>query len=510
MARDMPERVGPKRDGLAAAFERTSTTLPKGMTALKNGWLKLGLPLKLLLLSALFVMVAEILIFLPSIANYRIGWLNDRLTAAYVAALAADAAPGGSVPPQLRNELVRTALVRTVAFRRDGKRQLVLPPVIELTVDDHYDLRPNAEAGPREWLGTRLAEIGDALAVFAAPDERTIRVVGPLGPRYDDIIEIVLPEAPLKKAMVRHGLNIMWLSIIISLITAAFVYLALSNLLVKPLVRITRNMLHFSQDPEDASRIITPSGRHDEVGLAERELAQMQTQLSQLLLQKNRLAQLGLAVSKINHDLRNMLANAQLISDRLSALRDPSVQMFAPKLIASLDRAINFCNDTLQFGRAEEAAPRRDLMLLKPLVEEVGDALGLPRDDVILWRVTMDDTLRIDADREHLFRVLSNLVRNAVHAIESQDSGKPGEIHIKAWREGRRVRVEVRDSGPGVTPQAGANLFRPFQGSTKKGGSGLGLAIAAELVAAHGGKLDLIESEGGAAFLLNVPDRGTR
>ena len=139
-------------------------------------------------------------------------------------------------------------------------------------------------------------------------------------------------------------------------------------------------MLRFSADPEDQSRIMTPSGRLDEIGVAERELAQMQQELSGLLAQKNRLAQLGLAVSKINHDLRNMLANAQLISDRLVDIPDPTVQRFVPKLIASLDRAISFCNSSLQFGRASEAAPRRDLFRLKPLVEEVADSQGLPRE----------------------------------------------------------------------------------------------------------------------------------
>ncbi len=135
--------------------------------------------------------------------------------------------------------------------------------------------------------------------------------------------------------MVRYGLNIVYLSIMISLITAALVYFAISALLVRPMMRISRNMLHFGEHPEDPSRIITPSGRFDEIGTAERELETMQRQLTQALNQKNRLAQLGLAVSKISHDLRNMLSNAQLISDRLTAIPDPTVQQFAPKLIAS-------------------------------------------------------------------------------------------------------------------------------------------------------------------------------
>lgn len=478
--------------------------------AIKRGWLRIGLPAKLLLLTAVFVMLAEILIFLPSIANYRISWLNDRLTAANVAALAAEAVPGRTVPPALRNELVRTALVRAVAIRRSGARRLVLPPVTEIEIDEHFDLRqpPNLTLG--EDLSLRLSQIHDAIAVFFAPEERLIRIVGLLGPRQDDIIEVVLPEEPLKRAMVRYGMNIVYLSIIISLLTAALVYFAISALLVRPMMRISRNMLHFAENPEDASRIITPSGRADEIGTAERELAHMQRQLTQALIQKNRLAQLGLAVSKISHDLRNMLANAQLISDRLTAIPDPTVQQFAPKLIASLDRAINFCNSSLRFGRAEEAEPRRELMRLKPLLDEVAEGLGLPREGKIAWKTDLDDQLLIDADHEHLFRVLSNLVRNAMQALESQVDNDRGEIQIKAWRDGRKVYLQVSDNGPGIPPHARETLFQAFQASRRKDGSGLGLAIASELVGVHGGKLTLLDTGIGTTFLIELPDRAVR
>jgi signal transduction histidine kinase len=473
----------------------------------RSRWLGLGLSVKLLVLTAVFVMLAEILIFLPSIASYRISWLNDRLTAANVAALAAEAVPGRTVPPALRNELLRTALVRAVALRRSGARRLILPPVSEISIDAHYDMRERPDLTLSEQLSLKISQIGDAIAVFFAPEDKTIRVVGMVGPRFDDVIEIVLPEEPLRRAMVRYSLNIVWLSILISLLTAALVYFAISALLVRPMMRLSRNMQRFSEDPEDAGRIIVPSGRADEIGTAERELSHMQRELAQLLNQKNRLAQLGLAVSKISHDLRNMLSNAQLISDRLTAIPDPTVQQFAPKLIASLDRAINFCTDSLKFGRAEEAEPRRELMRLKPLVEEVGDGLGLPREGKVGWIVDMDDQLLVDADHEHLFRILSNLVRNAVQAIEQQGEGAAGEIRVKSWRDGRRVFIEVSDNGPGVPEKARADLFRPFQRSTRKGGTGLGLAIAAELAAVHGGRLELLDRDKGATFLIELPDR---
>jgi signal transduction histidine kinase len=500
--------------GVTKIFETIGSGLGSVFKAVKSAFAglrdrlsRLGLSGKLLLITIAFATIVEVLIFLPTIASYRIDWLQDRIGYSYVSALAADAAPGGNVPPSLRNELLRTALVRTVAIRRDGRRRMVLPPVMELSVDATYDLRPPLDdsLSARFWL--RVKQIKDALYVYFTNEDRNLRIIGLLGPRRDDIIEVVLPEAPLKRAMQDNAWNIFSLSIIISFLLAALVYWALSTLLIRPLTRLTRNMLHFSENPEDPERIIKPTGRHDEIGTAEHELQQMQQQLAQLLHQKTRLAQLGLAVSKVNHDLRNMLGNAQLISDRLTAIPDPTVQRFAPKLIASLDRAINFCNDTLKFGRTREAQPRRELFRLQPLLDEVADSFGLPSDDGVGWAFDLDENLRIDADRDHLFRVLSNLVRNAVQAIESLDDEIGGTVTVRAWREGRKVSIEVSDDGPGLPETARKHLFKAFQGSTRAGGTGLGLTIAAELVGAHNGTIRLLDTEKGATFLIEIPDR---
>src|SRR5262245_45075561 len=455
-------------------------------------------------------MLAEVLIFVPSVANFRITWLNDRLTGAQLAALAAEAVPGGVVPDQLRTELLRTAQVRAVALKRSNERRLVLPPDGATPIDATYDFRASArDRGMWSELGLRLRLIWDALSVFSAREDRLIRVIGEPGMGAGDFIEVVLPEKPLKAAMIRYGLNVLGLSVIISVITAALVYFTLNGLLVQPMMRIASNMLRFSQNPEDASRIIVPSPRQDEIGTAERELAHMQEELTQTLQQKSRLAALGLAVSKINHDLRNMLANAQLISDRLSSLSDPAVQRFAPKLIASLGRAITLADSTLKFGRAEEAPPRRELLPLRALIDEVGDGLGLPREGAVDWDIDIEVELRVDADRDQLFRVLSNLTRNAMQAIEQQEN-VGGHIRVGALRDGVRVTIEISDDGPGVPEKARAHLFQAFQGSARKGGTGLGLAVAQELINAHGGVIRLRDTPKGATFELEIPDRADR
>jgi signal transduction histidine kinase len=477
---------------------------PLTPTAERRG---IGLSAKLLLLTAVFVMLAEVLIFVPSVANFRINWLSDRLTSARLAALATQAARDGKVPDQLRGELLRTAQVRAVAWISNNERRMVLWPDAPAAFQAEYDFRPSARPGGF-WneFALRAGLIWDALAVFLAEDGRIIRVLGE--PIAGDQIDIVLAEAPLKTAMIRYGLNILVLSVMISIITAALVYFALNSMFVQPMTRITRNILRFSQNPEDASRIIVPSRRQDEIGTAERELAHMQLELTHTLQQKNRLAALGLAVSKISHDLRNMLANAQLLSDRLGSLPDPAVQRFAPKLIASLDRAISFCESTLRFGRAEEASPRREPMALRLLVTEVGDGLGLPREGSIGFNVEMDEGLHIDADRDQLYRVLSNLCRNALQAIEQQEMAT-GQIRVVAARNGRQVTIDIRDDGPGVPEKARTHLFQAFQGSARQGGTGLGLAVAHELVTAHGGSIQLLDTEGGTAFRIEIPDRGT-
>jgi signal transduction histidine kinase len=287
------------------------------------------------------------------------------------------------------------------------------------------------------------------------------------------------------------------------------VYLALHYLFVRPMRRLTANLVGFHENPENPARIIVPSQRGDEIGVAERELSDMQRDLVSMLNQKSRLAALGLAVSKINHDLRNMLASSQLLSDQLASVPDPRVQRFAPKLMRSLERAIDFAQSTLSYGRAQEAAPDRRMLLVEPVVAEVRESAGLATDASITWVAAVERGLSIDADPDQLFRVLLNLVRNATQALESQPQGHIGamQIRITGRREGSVAILEISDTGPGVPAKTREHLFEAFQTSGRPGGSGLGLAIAAELIRAHGGDIHLVEGTIGATFRISIPDR---
>src|SRR5450631_2461312 len=300
--------------------------------------------------------------------------------------------------------------------------------------------------------------------LFCQPND-VMRLVGPAPMAEGQFIEIILDEAPLRKAMLTFSVNILLLSLVISAVTAMLVFFALHYLLVRPMGRITANMITFRADPENPVRIIAESGRGDEIGTAEVELAAMQRELASMLHQKNRLAALGLAVSKINHDLRNLLASAQLFSDQLSTLPDPKVQRFAPKLMRALERAIAFCQSTLSYGAAQEPPPERKTIEVGPLIEEVREALGLGLDVPIRWIVSVERGLTVEADHDQLFRVLVNVARNAVQALEARGARDPArdQIRITGRREGSVVVIEVSDTGPGSRKGRGPICSRPFR-----------------------------------------------
>ena len=460
---------------------------------------RLGLSARLLGLTILFVMLAEVLIYVPSVANFRRNWLNDRLAAAQVAALVLDAAPAEGLSGDLETRLLAGIGAQAVAVRSGGASRSLGSAGAQPPVERTIDLRD----------GRWQMLIRDAFVTLLGPAEGSIRVVGQ-GMGKVDQVELILDERPLRAAMIEFSRNILLLSLVISGITAGLVYLALQLVIVRPVRRLTGNIAAFAGNPEDASRVITPSRREDEIGVAEQALARMETVLAGELRQKRRLAELGLAVSKINHELRNMLTTAQLLTDRLQGLADPGVQRVAPRLVTTLGRAIDLCTATLAYGRATERAPRRRLVPLGPLVAELGELTVLAPAAGIRFESKVPDGLAVDADPDQLGRILVNLIRNAVQAL-SQAGPSSGEskIAIEASRAGRVVNILVCDNGPGIPERAREHLFEAFRGSMSIGGTGLGLAIAAELVTLHGGTLSLDETPIGARFRLVIPDRET-
>lgn len=450
---------------------------------------------RFLLLTAAFVMLAEVFIFVPSVARFREDYLLLRLERAQIASLAVLAA-NDAINAELERELLETAGVFNVVLRRDATRELVLSSPIPSDIAATYDLR---DAGP-------LQLIRDALAVMVRPGNDVLRVIGEPVRGAGQQIEVTMESAPLRAAMLDYGLRILALSAVISISTAFLLYLAVRHLMVGPIKRLVGHMTTYAEAPEDTRRIIKPGNGVRELHEAEEALHSMQTQLTASLRQKDRLAQLGSAVAKISHDLRNILTTSTLIADRLENSADPAVARTAPKLVGSLSRAVSLCETTLAFGKAEEPPPRLNRIALRTLAEDVleNESLTIGADSGVTFVNAVTPGFQLRADPEQLYRVIANLVRNGRQALMA--TGRGGAITVDAFEDDMAWNIRVSDNGPGLPPKAREHLFTAFQGGVREGGHGLGLAISAELVRGHGGRLELMRTgEDGTIFNICLP-----
>ena len=467
------------------------------------GRLERSLSSKLLALTIVFVFMAEIIVLIPSIANQRLDWLNARLEAAYLVGLALDAPGGEMIEPEIAEQLFSTANILGVTLDREGARMMIMTP--KLTNDQTKVMRyVNLSSDmPQKF-------VSDAWATVFSREDHSIRVVGK--PQYapGGYVDMFVSQAALRDDLTKYARNVLLLSLLISSLTAALVYWSLDRIIVLPVRRLTRNMMTFESNPEDESALLTPSDRHDEIGVAERSLASLEHRTQNLLKERRRLAALGAGISKISHDLRNILASAQLMSDRLAKSDDPRVRKLAPKLISSLNRAIALSRDTLNYARMEPGALKLENTNIARIVDEVfDDAASIS----VEMRNDVDAELTARVDPTQLYRALFNLMRNAVDALAGDASSddvaadaKTGEVRVSARNEGNLVVIAIADNGPGVPEGARAHLFEPFKGSFKPGGSGLGVAIAYEIARAHGGDLKLAKNDtSGAVFELSVP-----
>lgn len=419
--------------------------------------------------------------------------MSSRLERAQIASLSLLA--DDMIDTNLEDELLRNAGVLNVVLLRDEMRELMLTSNIPIPIAETYDLRdPSA-----------VELMVDAMARLVNPNDEVIRLLGHPVREAGILIEVTMETSQLRAAMIDFGVRVFFLSAVISIFTAALLFLAVRSLLVKPIRGVVDAMMRYAEEPEDVRRVIMPTASVQELLEAENALKSMQTDLTNALRQKERLAQLGGAVAKISHDLRNILTSAQLFADRIEASTDPTVKRMAPKLLNSISRAVHLCESTLAFGKAEEPPPTLDRVQLHRIVEDILASESLANvDGNITFREDVPPSLVVRCDPEQLYRVLQNLVRNARQAISA--TKQMGKVSIEAQETDNAWQIFVSDTGPGLPPKAQEHLFRPFQGGTRKEGTGLGLAIAAELIKGHGGRLELLSTdERGTCFAINLP-----
>ncbi len=328
----------------------------------------------------------------------------------------------------------------------------------------------------------------------------------------DPPLELILDQKPLSEHLRQIAGAMFGILVTIAVVITLVVWLTLWRLVLRPVHKLTTNIVAFGERPQDVSRIIQPSGSQDEIGRAEKALAAMQQSLAHELAQRKRMAELGMAVARINHDLRNILSAAQLISDRLATIPDPQAQRLAPRLVATLDRAIQFCQATLTYGAGSEQPPARRLFDLNKMVQEVVEAARAEHGEAIDYAVDIPPRFETYADPDNILRVFENLNRNAAQALMAKGSadGRPKAIRFAAIRTDGTALIEISDTGPGFPPDQRDRIFEAFHKSTSVLGAGLGLSIAADLVTRNGGSIELAPSKAedfycGARFLITLP-----
>ena len=466
----------------------------EGRARFAEGWALVAHSLsgRLLLLTILYVMLTQVAIFVPSVGRYHRSLLDRQVESAEIAILPFTEATNG-LSPALRAQLLTRAGAIAVLLPRPDQREIFLSNETPSKIDVTIDLR---NAG-------LISDMINGMDCLFRGHARILHVIAPTRIKGAEAVEVILNERPIHAQLKSYAWGVVLLALLISIVTGVLVFISLYLVLVRPMRHITRAMVNFRANPEDASRIVTPSTRQDEIGIAERELGSMQQDIYASLHQRARLAALGTAVAKIQHDLRNILSSAQLASDQLVKSEDPSVQRLAPRLVSSIDHAVALATNTLRYGRADEHPPQRRKIRVKPIVDEAFEAALSGKE-----RVTPDDrvdsAIEADADAAQLFRILLNVLRNAGEALAE----KGGTIAVTATRDGSVTNIDIADNGMGIPEKIRERLFQPFAGTTRVGGSGLGLAIARDLARAHGGDVVLLKSDStGTQFRVTIPDR---
>lgn len=455
---------------------------------------------KFLLMTMLAVLVAEILIFIPSTASMRMRWLTNLLDTVAPVALVLEDEKDQIRSRDSQDKILYATNSKSISITTDGQTSVLATSAQPFIVDANVNPRQTSES----------QAIWDAFATLFDSTERNLRVTSTI-PNTDKTLEIVISSLPLRSALLVYARYVAIISLLISIMAAGFIYLIIHEMLLRPVIRMHRDMISFAEKPDDPSRIILPEQRQDELGIAQQQLALMQTNLQQTYTERKHLADLGMAVSKINHDMRNILASAQLMSDSLAEVKDPAVKRFAPRLIRTLSRAISYSESVVAYGRTKEAAPNPRRTVLHSIVQDVEDVINSDNLHNISFINEVPDDFILTTDDEQLFRILTNLCRNAMQALQSMpdpigEEDFKKQITVQATTAHNQIFIDVRDNGPGLSPKAKENLFTAFRGSTRNDGTGLGLVIVQDLVRANGGEiLYCEESQPGAHFRIILP-----
>ena len=460
-----------------------------------EGFISRRLSGKLLLMTIGFVMLAELVIFIPSATTFRQDWLNDRAQQAGLLAQALTGVPDYEASEILSDQFMRDTDVIMMSAKRDGMSEFMLGQPPEGEGVEVIDLREER----------RLPLFRDAFKAFFGSSEGSLRVLAMSPVEGQDALELIIPKKKLQWAMRDYAKRIAVLSLAIALITGLLIYLSMLFMIIRPIEKLAAGLADFREDPEKRRSNLPPSGRKDEIGQLQREFYDMKQGVRASFKQRERLATLGMAVAKINHDLRNVLASASLVSERLAEDKEERIAKMGGRLTRTIDRGIKLTSEVLNFSLSGQDEADLEVVRISLLVgEAAGDTLGSYGSGRrrITFTNKIPSEMIVTADKDHTYRIFHNLFRNAAQAMAKiADDDAARNLTVEAIPAGDHISILVKDTGPGLPDKAKNNLFKAFASASGHGSTGLGLTISQDLAWEQGGDIILEStSENGTVF----------
>jgi len=433
-------------------------------------------------------MLAELLLFVPSAALFRQSWLMDRAEQAGLLAQAITGIPDFEASELLTQQFMEDTDVLVMSTKHDGMNELILGSLEDVSEDISNDM-PFRMIDLRE--RRRLPRFRDAFIDFFGTDKGYLRVTTNSPVEGQETLELIIPREKLRLAMRDYFERVFWLSLLIAIITGSMIFLSMSALIIRPVKLLAADITRFRENPNAHRANPRNTRRKDEIGQLEREFFDMKQSLRASFRQRERLAGLGLSVAKINHDLRNVLTGALMMSDRLAADKEERIQKIGDKLTRNIERGVGLTEDVLAYSKADTADPKIENVRISFLLGEVAaDVVG--QFEGTAFKNKVPSELVVRADPDHAYRIFNNIFRNASQAMQSQEKRV---LSVAADVHDGRVNIMLTDTGPGLPDKARDNLFQAFKGGQGKGSTGLGLTISKELSIANGGDLNLVSSD---------------
>ncbi len=322
-------------------------------------------------------------------------------------------------------------------------------------------------------------------------------------------ITVAKSKAPLDHALAQIDQTVE-LATLISIAGALFIAMILARSLGRPIAELAQEAGKVATGEARPLRVRGSNEVADLVSAFDRMIEDLEGTRRRLAA-VSRVAAWREVARRVAHEVKNPLAPIRAAVETLRRLRarnDPAFDDYFDEatrtVLEEVHRIANIVTEFTRFARLPP--PRPESTDLSALVHQVVTLQKANAKNARIEIVEKKALIKVSCDREQIIQVLTNLIQNALEAIES--SGDRGKVDVTLINAGDRMQIEVADNGPGVASEMAERLFEPYA-TNKPAGTGLGLAIAQRIAIEHGGELSHVaRASAGAVFRLVLPVDG--